>query len=96
VRPNPLAPFPEREGGDSPPRVGEGLGERSCKEVEKMRRTGNATSRMLIFAFLLVLVGVNAPGLLSQSQIESPEAPRVTYILLPKTRCVVAPASSAR
>jgi hypothetical protein len=56
-----------------------------------MRRTGNATSRMLIFAFLLVLVGVNAPGLLSQSQIESPEAPRVTYILLPKTRCVVAP-----
>jgi DNA-binding beta-propeller fold protein YncE len=56
-----------------------------------MRRTGNATSRMLIFVFLLVLVGVNAPGLLSQSQIESPEAPRVTYILLPKTRCVVAP-----
>jgi DNA-binding beta-propeller fold protein YncE len=46
---------------------------------------------MLIFAFLLVLVGLNAPGLLSQSQIESPEAPRVTYVLLPKTRCVVAP-----
>jgi hypothetical protein len=56
-----------------------------------MRRRGNATSRMLIFAFLLVLVGLNAPGLLSQSQIESPEAPRVTYVLLPKTRCVVAP-----
>jgi DNA-binding beta-propeller fold protein YncE len=64
-----------------------------------MRRRGNATSRMLIFAFLLVLVGLNAPGLLSQSQIESPEAPRVTYVLLPKAReskpakCVVAPPS---
>ena len=56
-----------------------------------MRHRGNGTGRVLVFAFLLMLVGLNAPGLLSQSQIESPEAPRVTYILLPKTRCVVAP-----
>ncbi len=56
-----------------------------------MRGGGNSTGRVLVFAFLLVLVGLNAPGLLSQSQIESPEAPRVTYVLLPKTRCVVAP-----
>jgi DNA-binding beta-propeller fold protein YncE len=55
---------------------------------------------VLVIAFLLVTIGLNAPGLLSQSQIESPEAPRVTYILLPKemqrdksiqARCVVAP-----
>lgn len=58
-----------------------------------MRRRGNGTRRVLVFAFLLVLVGLNAPGLLSQSQIESPEAPRVTYVLLPKGRCVVAPPS---
>ncbi len=56
-----------------------------------MRRRGNSTTRVLVFAVLLVLVGLNTPGLLSQSQIESPEAPRVTYVLLPKTRCVVAP-----
>ncbi|GBC75861.1 Serine/threonine-protein kinase PknD [bacterium HR07] len=58
-----------------------------------MRRRGNGTARALVFAFLLVLFGLNAPGLLSQSQIESPEAPRVTYVLLPKSRCVVAPPS---
>jgi len=56
-----------------------------------MRRRGNGPGRVLVFTFLFVLVGLNAPGLLSQSQIESPEAPRVTYVLLPKTRCVVAP-----
>jgi hypothetical protein len=33
-RPNPPAPFPKREGGDSPPRVGEGLGERSPRRGE--------------------------------------------------------------
>jgi len=46
---------------------------------------------VLVFTLLLVIVGLNTPGLLSQSQIESPEAPRVTYVLLPKTRCVIAP-----
>ncbi len=59
-----------------------------------MSRRGSRVGRVLIVAFLLVTVGLNAPGLLSQSQIESPEAPRVTYILLPKAkpaRCVVAP-----
>ncbi|MCX8103419.1 MAG: hypothetical protein N3E42_03120, partial [Candidatus Bipolaricaulota bacterium] len=51
----------------------------------------NGTAQVLVFVLLFVLVGLNAPGLLSQSQIESPEAPRVTYVLLPKGRCVVAP-----
>lgn len=56
-----------------------------------MSLRGNGTGRLLVFVFLVVLIGLNAPGLLSQSQIESPEAPRVTYVLLPKSRCVVAP-----
>ncbi|MFN4218579.1 MAG: 6-bladed beta-propeller [Candidatus Bipolaricaulia bacterium] len=56
-----------------------------------MRRRGNGIGRVLAFTLLLVIVGLNTPGLLSQSQIESPEAPRVTYVLLPKTRCVIAP-----
>lgn len=56
-----------------------------------MSLRGNGPGRLLVFVFLVVLIGLNAPGLLSQSQIESPEAPRVTYVLLPKSRCVVAP-----
>lgn len=56
-----------------------------------MRRRGNRVGRVLVVSFLFVIGGLNTPGLLSQSQIESPEAPRVTYVLLPKTRCVVAP-----
>ncbi len=56
-----------------------------------MGRRGNRVGRVLLAAFLVVVIGLNTPGLLSQSQIESPEAPRVTYVLLPKTRCVVAP-----
>ncbi|MCS7198015.1 MAG: 6-bladed beta-propeller [Candidatus Bipolaricaulota bacterium] len=48
-----------------------------------MRRRGNG--------LVVMVVVLLASAFLSQSQIESPEAPRVTYILLPKTRCVVAP-----
>lgn len=56
-----------------------------------MRRRGSRVGRVLIVAFLLVTVGLNAPGLLSQSQIESPNAPRIRFIQLPQGRCVVAP-----
>ncbi len=54
-----------------------------------MRQRGNNISRVLVVTLLLVIVGLNR--LLSQSQIESLEAPRITYVLLPKTRCVIAP-----
>lgn len=56
-----------------------------------MRPRGNGLGRALVLTLLMVIIGLNTPGLLSQSQIESLEAPRVTYVLLPKTRCVVAP-----
>lgn len=58
-----------------------------------MRRRGNGLGRALVLTLLLVIVGLHTPGLLSQSQIESPEAPRVMYVLLPKSRCVIAPPS---
>ena len=54
-----------------------------------MRHRGSRIARVLLAALVLVVVGLHT--LLSQSQIESLEAPRVTYVLLPKGRCVVAP-----
>ncbi len=46
VQPNPPAPFPMREGGGSPPRFGEGSGERSeaklVRDITKFTKAGSA------------------------------------------------------
>ncbi|MCI2429917.1 SMP-30/gluconolactonase/LRE family protein [Candidatus Acetothermia bacterium] len=52
-----------------------------------MRRFGRS---LLSFVVLLIVFGF-LTGSLSQSQIESPNAPRIIYIQLPKGRCVAAP-----
>lgn len=56
-----------------------------------MRLWGGRVGRVLAAVFALIVLGVNVPGLLSQSQIESPNAPRITFIQLPKGKCVVSP-----
>lgn len=49
-----------------------------------------SVGRLLSFAVLLIVFGfLNSSP--SQSQIESPNAPRIIYVQLPKGRCVVAP-----
>ncbi len=56
-----------------------------------MRRFwSKSVGRLLSFAVLLIVFGFLHSSL-SQSQIESPNAPRIIFVQLPKGRCVVAP-----